>query len=150
MVAYSFKTGFVAAIQAGRKRQTVRGNRTRRHARPGEAVQLYTGMRTKHCRKILDPDPICLRLDEIALEVGSSPGRFALFEINGIPLDAAEIEAFAAAAGFSRPVVSTITSTEWMVRFWAVTHGRQRFEGVVIHWDPSEALGSGRANEVPV
>ncbi|MEJ0016825.1 MAG: ASCH domain-containing protein [Acetobacteraceae bacterium] len=47
MVAYSFKRDFAAPILAGIKRQTIRADR-RRHARPGEVLQLYTGMRTKH------------------------------------------------------------------------------------------------------
>ncbi|MBP5857272.1 hypothetical protein KAJ83_09650 [Marivibrio halodurans] len=140
MVAYNFKSGFVRDIRAGIKDHTVRGNRARRHARPGELVQLYTGMRTKQCTKILDPDPPCTRLDEVALEVGPMAGRFALFEINGIPLDDEAIEAFAAADGFSVARRLDVSATECMVRFWAMTYGRQPFEGVVIHWDPSEAL----------
>ncbi|MCR9218952.1 MAG: ASCH domain-containing protein [Alphaproteobacteria bacterium] len=138
MVAYNFKRGFVGAIQAKRKRQTVRRLRPR-HARPGEALQLYTGMRTKHCRKILTPDPPCTRLDEIVLEVGRShEWRFALFEINGIPLDEAAVEAFAERDGFEVPDTYEFTATSVMIRFWAITHGLGPFEGVVIHWDPSD------------
>lgn len=61
MVAYSFRQRFVAPIQVGLgtiehipgteyapKRQTIRANR-KRHARPGEELQLYCGMRTKGC-----------------------------------------------------------------------------------------------------
>lgn len=51
MVAYSFKRRFAEPILAGAKRQTIRADR-RRHARPGEELQLYTGMRTKSCRLI--------------------------------------------------------------------------------------------------
>lgn len=51
MTAYSFRPRFVAPVLAGTKRQTIRAER-RRHARPGEQMQLYTGMRTKHCRLI--------------------------------------------------------------------------------------------------
>ena len=57
MVAYSFKSQFEEPIVAREKRQTVRGFR-KRHARPGEPIQLYVGMRTRNCRKILTPDPI--------------------------------------------------------------------------------------------
>jgi hypothetical protein len=58
MVAYSFQKRFADAVLAGlepgpwrpgMKRWTLRHDR-RRHARPGEAVQLYTGMRTRSCR----------------------------------------------------------------------------------------------------
>ncbi len=65
MVAYSFQQRFVEPIQKGVKRQTVRGTR-KRHARPGESIQLYVGMRTKSCRKIID-DPICLTVQPIAI-----------------------------------------------------------------------------------
>jgi hypothetical protein len=54
MVAYSFQDRFADAVQSGRKSQTIRANGKRRHARPGEKLQLYTGMRTKTCRKLRD------------------------------------------------------------------------------------------------
>lgn len=51
MVAYSFPKCFIDPILSGRKAQTIRGDR-RRHARPGEELQLYSGMRTRSCRLI--------------------------------------------------------------------------------------------------
>jgi hypothetical protein len=48
MVAYSFNPIFVGPILAGTKRQTIRAER-KRHARPGEAMQLYTGMMRWWC-----------------------------------------------------------------------------------------------------
>lgn len=45
MVAYSFRPQFIAPIQSGAKRQTVRGLR-KRHAHVGELVQLYTARRS--------------------------------------------------------------------------------------------------------
>ena len=48
MVAYSFKRRFREPILAGSKQQTIRADR-KRHARRGEALQLYTGMRTTQC-----------------------------------------------------------------------------------------------------
>lgn len=51
MVAYSFRARFVVPIEAGTKRQTIRAPR-KRHAKPGEEMQLYTGMRTRACRLI--------------------------------------------------------------------------------------------------
>ena len=61
MVAYSFQKRFVDHVQAGlepgpwcpgMKRHTLRAPRVGRvaHARPEQPVQLYTGMRTRHCR----------------------------------------------------------------------------------------------------
>jgi hypothetical protein len=54
MVAYSFQGRFADAVERGEKRQTIRANGKRRHARPGDKLQLYTGMRTKACRKLRD------------------------------------------------------------------------------------------------
>ena len=49
MVAYNFKPRFAPLIVVGTKRQTIRRPRIgrHRHARDGEKVQLYTGLRTK-------------------------------------------------------------------------------------------------------
>lgn len=61
MVAYSFQKRFVGHVQAGlepgpwlpgMKRHTLRQPRFRGHARVDDALQLYTAMRTKHCRLI--------------------------------------------------------------------------------------------------
>ncbi len=133
MVAYSFKPRFVPFIQVGAKKQTVRAHR-KRHARPGERLQLYTGMRTKQCARILTEGPVCIRVDEITMPVGwcfrEAARRIA---INGIPLSAAEMEAFAKADGFAP--TSYMTAVQRMGAFWRATHGDQGFEGVVIHWD---------------
>ena len=51
MVAYSFKKQFGPPILAGTKAQTIRADR-KRHVRSGELVQLYTGMRTRQCRRL--------------------------------------------------------------------------------------------------
>ncbi|MEO0853724.1 MAG: ASCH domain-containing protein, partial [Cyanobacteria bacterium J06648_11] len=60
MVAYNFRSEFADAVADGHKPHTIRAPRQTRHARPGEPIQLYTGMRSKQCRKLLTPDPICV------------------------------------------------------------------------------------------
>src|SRR5579859_6979563 len=86
MVAYSFRPRFVAAIKIGLglpvqiedrdpesttmllpKRQTIRAVGDKRHAQPGEKIQLYTGMRTKHCRKI--GEAVCVSVQAIEFNV---------------------------------------------------------------------------------
>lgn len=64
MVAFNFQLQFVPAIRSGEKCQTIR--RTAR-AKEGDRLQLYTGMRTKACRKIVSPDPVCILSNYIAL-----------------------------------------------------------------------------------
>lgn len=64
MSAYNFTKQFAGLVESGQKRQTIRAYGKRKHADAGERIQLYTGMRTRACRKLVDPDPICLaRLD---------------------------------------------------------------------------------------
>lgn len=47
MVAYNFQARFAPLVESGRKTITIRTRGTaRRHARPGDRVQLYTGHRT--------------------------------------------------------------------------------------------------------
>lgn len=50
MVAYNFQAQFAGAVERGEKNQTIRSAGKRRHARPGDVLQLYTGQRTKACR----------------------------------------------------------------------------------------------------
>lgn len=153
MVAYSFKERFVDPIQMGLgtlgmpeaipgeaivggriirpKRQTIRANGKRRHARAGEVVQLYYGMRTKFCRSIgvakcTEAPPIYL-----GFGAGSAPldrvriFRTSLDEITG----AKNLDAFARLDGFD----------DWadMRAFWQSEHqGITDFSGTLIEWEP--------------
>jgi len=51
MPAYNFQEQFAEDIEVGRKRQTIRRKR-KRPTRPGDTLYLYTGLRTKRCRKL--------------------------------------------------------------------------------------------------
>ena len=133
MVAYSFQRMFVPAIETGLKRQTIRAAR-KRHARPGEMIQLYTGMRTKACRKII-PDPECRRVDDIEIMVGDDRAPLiSMIAINGCHLDDVQMESFAHSDGFNlnpgRPAL------EYMSLFWLQRHGSGLFTGKLIHWNP--------------
>lgn len=83
MVAYSFKAQFVEPIRAGLglptepqirpKRQTIRADR-KRHARPGEELQLYRGMRTRQC--FLIGRAACTEVTKIRIiDAGDRPDR---------------------------------------------------------------------------
>lgn len=146
MVAYSFNKIFADQVSSQTKRQTVRADR-KRHARPGEAVQLYHGMRTRACRKLVDPDPVCsaVRTVEIVTTV-LIEDMIASIWIDGLPLRSDEIEAFARADGFDVDAVGDWRwkctghrgSARWnMGHFWMTTHGAGRFEGVLIEWSPA-------------
>jgi hypothetical protein len=141
MVAYSFKKQFIDPILVGLgvqvhhepggahvyhpKRQTIRAIGKRRHARPGETIQLYTAMRTKQCRKL--GEARCVSVEPISVWI--EPGRVAVEgheAIDGIGLDD-----FARLDGFA--------SWSDMATFWMNEHGQivraGPFVGVLIKWE---------------
>ena len=139
MVAYSFHEQFVDAITGGTKRQTVRGYR-RRNPRIGEKLQLYTGLRRRSCRKLIEKDPICTRIDEIEIEISpEKAAKIASIVINGIPLSQKEIGDFARADGFKNGPLGW-TAVHAMGSFFKKYHGFGTFNGVVIYWRLSEDL----------
>lgn len=143
MVAYSYKARFVAPIAVGLgieiprwpglvipagfeirpKRQTIRALGKRRHAREGETLQLYFGMRTKHCRKI--GDARCVSVHKIHIAVGeySMP-----VTIEGEHIGMGYLHDFAREDGFE--------NGEDMHKFWKKEHGIGHFSGVLIRWEP--------------
>lgn len=64
MVAINFQARFAELVATGKKKQTIR--LSPRGIKPGTELQLYTGQRTKSCRKL--GDAVCTRIDEIKLE----------------------------------------------------------------------------------
>ncbi|APX83790.1 hypothetical protein BV511_03020 [Methylorubrum extorquens] len=129
MVAYSFKKRFGPPILAGTKGQTIRADR-KRHARPGEELQLYTGMRTRQCQ-LLGRTP-CLSVMPVRL-CFSEQSATAPFEVGGAFLSWVEMEAFAKADGFE--------DIADMARFWWDEHPPKHgdtinFQGVLIRWQP--------------
>jgi hypothetical protein len=129
MVAYSFKRRFAPPILMGAKAQTIRAPRTgrSRHARAGEQLQLYIGMRTRHCRRL--GAPACTAVVPVRLVFGPT-GPAELFQVNGVPLPPARMDAFAREDGF--------LSVEEMTAFWWAEHPGEgallTFEGVLIRW----------------
>lgn len=143
MVGYNFQRMFETQIVGLTKRQTVRADR-QRHARPGEPVQLFCDQRSRHCRKLLSPDPICTEVRRI--EICTSvliDELIASISIDGIPLHRDEIEAFARADGFAPELVADLcpfpvaaTARATMGMFWKLRHNVTRFEGVLVKWEP--------------
>lgn len=121
MVAYSFKGRFAEPILSGTKRQTIRADR-KRHARPGEELQLYTGMRTRSCRLI--GRAICLAVSPVRLGFGKDPFVEVHHHTAAWP---SELDLFARSDGFS----------DWrdMAAFWTAEHPDAAiFSGVLIQW----------------
>lgn len=115
MVAYSFQARFADAVESGEKRQTIRARGKRRHAQPGDKLQLYTGMRTKACRKLRDA--VCHDACSILIE----RDRVTTFR----PQEFLDPEQVARLDGFS----SWAEMRDW----FEATHGLP-FSGVMIRW----------------
>lgn len=122
MVAYSFKKQFADKIRSGEKRHTIRRNGRRRHARPGEMLQLYTGMRTKQCKKIM-ADQQCELVVPVAIQVAAS--GIESIKLGGEPVD--DMEEFAKSDGFE--------DLESMSAFWLEFHGVGLFDNAsMVGW----------------
>lgn len=124
MVAYSFKPIFVPKIVDGTKRQTIRAIGKRRHARPGEEIQCYTGMRTKQCKLIARV--MCDDIGAVTLSFERPHEvRFTGKFLSGTAM----LNHFARCDGFE--------SWASLVAFWRHEHGTiDQFEGVLITWVP--------------
>ncbi len=71
MPAINFKKQFAEKVKSGTKHQTIRALRKDgRNPRPGQTLYLYTGMRTKYCRKL--GEAICKSVEQITIEENSS------------------------------------------------------------------------------
>lgn len=120
MVAYSFQRRFAPLIREGLKTQTIRAER-KRHARPGEMLQLFTGMRTAQCERII-PDVVCTSV--LPIEINLSSSRIERIEVGIVPIR--NLDHFAVADGF--------IDIEDMSDFWLKHHGVRPFHGVIIEW----------------
>ncbi|MBX9596071.1 MAG: hypothetical protein K2X46_17030 [Roseomonas sp.] len=139
MVAYSFKKQFERPIRDLTKGQTIRADR-KRHARPGEEVQLYIGMRTKHCRLI--GRATCLEVLPCIVDLlCSEVDIYGATTVEKLGIDKpGSLDAFAVQDGFANFLE--------MELFWA----RQNpsvlvFKGVLIRWTdfaPASRMGGGR------
>lgn len=154
MVAYSFKRHFVGPIKAGLdpaskdggavyvgstlhnpKRQTIRAVGRRRHARPGEILQLYCGLRSKQafligrakCTEVRD---IVITFengrDGVAIggtEAAHGRQRYAFYHRGAL-------DSFARRDGFD--------SWAEMRKFWEAEHAPlpKTWIGVMIEWEP--------------
>lgn len=124
MVAYSFKERFCQPIVDRTKRQTIRAIGKRRHARPGDDVQIYTAMRTTKCRKVI-PDTTCEEIVPVRFDI-TDPRAPVLFVDGRLQSGARRLDAFARADGFR--------NFGDMVAFWLEEHGAIDFNGVLIKW----------------
>jgi len=156
MVAYSFKLPFVGPISVGLglpwknsfgvtppdvrpKRQTIRAGvfrrsgdawskptKGRRHARPGEELQLYYGMRTKSV--LLIGRSRCVEVKPVLLWFVDGS---VVATVDGELYGPRRMKTFALADGFK--------SVGEMAAFWRKENGSRdsdKWSGVLIRWEP--------------
>lgn len=113
MPALNFQKQFAGAVERGEKRQTIRAPRKDgRDPKPGDTLYLYTGMRTKACRKL--GEVVCSGVLRVRIGLGGPEGS---------SMD--EAITFAQADGFR----DWLAMRQWFER----THGLP-FEGFLIQW----------------
>lgn len=128
MPAYNFLARFARAVETGQKTQTIRPDGKRRHVAVGEKIQLYTGMRSKACRKLIDPDPVCT--DVLCLEIERLGRRRVRLRFTGqgaLDMRAKGIDSMSIAQsdGFKDP----LELVEWIEQAYGLP-----FSGVLIKW----------------
>lgn len=120
MVAYNFQAQFADDVASGRKRQTIRPNR-KHNPEPGERLQLYTGQRTKACRKLCEP--VCVQVSRVIIDQRMA---ISMVEIGGDAIvTQEELDTFVQADGFASHIE--------FLAFFRKQYG-PHFEGVLIKW----------------
>ena len=116
MVAINFSPKFAEAVETGHKTQTIRQSA---RAKAGQALQLYTGQRTKACRKLADA--VCVD----CTYVGLTKDRVTLGDASRFPGD---MDDFARADGFRD------YSEMWA--WFSARYETNSFTGFIIRWKP--------------
>ena len=114
MVAINFSAQFAGPVERGEKLQTIR---QKARCKPGDALQLYTGMRTKACRKLREA--VCSAVMPVSITRGT-------LEVDGSVLMSDTAAAFARADGFR--------DYGEMWQWFVDRYDAQRFTGYVIRW----------------
>lgn len=128
MPLLNFQSRFAPLVESGEKRQTIRAYRKDgRDPKVGDRLFLYTGARTRQCRKL--GEATCSGIREVAISYGWG------LKLNRRSTSLAERRAFALADGFQ--------STDYYEPFGAMckwfenTHGLP-FRGLLIEWTEIE------------
>jgi hypothetical protein len=119
MVALNFSSQFAEAVAAGRKTQTIR--QTAR-VKPGQRIQLYTGQRTKDCRKL--GEAICVDV----IYIGITARGLTFGDVRRFPRDRDD---FARMDGFP--------DFEAMWTWFRSRYNTESFSGYVIRWAMEES-----------
>ncbi len=118
MPALNFQSQFAEAVKSGKKWQTIR--KVREYPiKVGDTLYLYTGMRTKKCRKLRVT--ICTAVIPISIDTTEHT-----VSVYGDRLTHGQALSMALADGFE----SLTDFCEW----FAKQYKQRNFEGVIIRW----------------
>lgn len=117
MPALNFKGGFAHWVEKGQKCQSIRPIR-KRPIQEHDRLFLYTGMRTRKCRKL--GEATVIRVRPITIEEG------AVIHLEGFPCTPLNVEGFVFDDGFA--------SISEFTEFFRKQYGLP-FRGVLIQWD---------------
>lgn len=143
MPALNFMKQFAGAVESGEKRQTIRAFRKDgRDVKAGDKLYLYTGMRTKGCRKL--GEAVCVSVSRLQLlSRHAASGNVNL--LYGAPAKRSGFDRFFIASskghGNSRGRFTRLAKADGfsdideMVSWFEKTHGLP-FEGLLIKWGP--------------
>ncbi len=125
MVAINFSAQFADAVESGAKLQTIRAPRKDgRLPAPGVALQLYTGMRSKSCRKLRDA--VCTAVTPVRIKGAEMWLDGKLLDVDAHNRQAAGSDgAFARRDGFD----SYSDMAEWFRARYGLP-----FDGFVVEW----------------
>ena len=134
MPALNFQERFAPLVESGEKRQTIRAYRKdKRDPKVGDTLYLYTGMRTKACRKLMESR--CTDVRRFEIHVTDEGGLYWLLGEDATDdhcqvLTTDECAQIAIADGFN----GHYAMTDWFDK----THGLP-FEGLLIRWGKPDA-----------
>lgn len=122
MPAYNFKKQFAAPVESGHKLCTIRGKAPKVFS----TAYLYTGMRTKQCRKL--GEGVITRVTPFSIAQSAETDRHSWVEVtlDGHYLNSRHVEDLAIKDGFS-------DSTDFYDFFDEVYDGN--FQGFLIEWE---------------
>lgn len=128
MPAFNFQPGFADAVESGKKRQTIRAYRKdgRQPCFVRDRLTLYTGMRTKECRKL--GEALCTAVQTVQLDADH-------LIINGTIAGDRKREKLAREDGF----LSFKDMRDWFEK----THGLP-FNGYLIKWSVLSPKGDSK------
>ncbi len=133
MPVLNFKPQFVPYILDGTKLHTIRAKR-KRPIKPGDRLFLYTGLRQKGAKLLMETSCSSVENIDIFILSGDMKTGHLVIRVQNRPLDADEQARLAWLDGF-RPPRSTMdnpgNSMDLMMQFW---NGRLPFNGQIIYW----------------